>query len=499
MHSKEKIFILLITTIALLALSHWVSAANIGIQWNQTKQTMDGFGAFAGRVTPMYASSDRSDVIAKLFSDDGLNLSMLRAEVVSGYSPREGYINFHADVPMSSNTSGPCFVDPNLTVDQINIQCGQLWILKQAQATNPNIKFVASTWTPPLYMKTDPTSDTGNSNSTPPLPNRLNPDYYQTFANYLAQFLADFKSKAGLSFYAISPQNEPDPTPLQSGFEGASWYPCDTAKFVSNFLKPALNGSGTKIMASENADWLLAASYLPFMLNPSLLCLPNPGHTSGVDMLAAHGYSLPRLTGSVTYASNPLPWATSLSGLPRWVTEASQTGGYNPGMSTGMKLAVSIHQFIANNNASAYIFWLGAVGTSDESLINIDKSPVELPKIYDVFGLFSRYIKPGYQRIDVTQDLLNPNLYVSAYRNSSTKDFTIIAINNGTSDLPLTLDFNGFATTAITPITTPAGLVPATADSSVRWQAAPPLSVNGSSVTTTIPMQSVITYTGKGL
>lgn len=488
MFAKAKMFSH-ITLYTLILSSNIATArnANITINWTDERQNMDGFGAFAGRAGPFYQNINRDDIINKLFSHDGLRLSILRAEVMPSYSPIEGYTNFHADVPMDANTTGECFKDPELDQASIISQCGQLWILKQAQAKNPNIKFIASTWSPPYYMKTIPGQASGKNN------NRNHPEHYDTFAQFLAQFSTEFKEKAGIPFYAISPHNEPDPI-FQPIWDGAVWKPSDTAKFVNDTLKPAFKNLATKIIVGESANWLLADTYLADTLTRAG-CSSLFGWSCNADIIASHGYSIPNFNGNVSYDTIQFPWLFTISNLPRWVTEACQTGGYNPGMSTAMRLAVSMHKFIAENKVSAYLFWLAAVNSSDESLINLGKNPVELPKVYDVFGLFSRYIRVGDKRIGVSKSFFFPNLYVSAFKNSTTKDFTIIAINNSDKDIFLMFKLNGFPASIVNAMTTPTELISAYETPKSRWRLKSRLQIKGGPVITSLPKQSVVTYT----
>lgn len=69
---------------------------------------------------------------------------------------------------------------------------------------------------------------------------------------------------------------------------------------------------------------------------------------------------------------------------------------YDGSIYTGIKLAISLHNFIANNHVSAYIYWLAMLDQySNEALIIENYSYLYYPKVYYVFGQFTKWIRPG--------------------------------------------------------------------------------------------------------
>jgi hypothetical protein len=98
-------------------------------------------------------------------------------------------------------------------------------------------------------------------------------------------------------------------------------------------------------------------------------------------------------------------------------------------------------------NASAWQWWT-AISAYDykDGLIYIDKNKTDgnfyTSKMLWVLGNYSRFIKPGANRIDVTlpsDNLKNP-LQVSAFKNN--KDVTLVIINPNTEDVDVTLTNN---------------------------------------------------------
>lgn len=123
---------------------------------------------------------------------------------------------------------------------------------------------------------------------------------------------------------------------------------------------------------------------------------------------------------------------------------------YDGSMTTAIKLAVSLHHFIANNHVSAYIYWLAMLDQySNEALIFEDKDHDMLvyPKVYYTFGQFTKWIRPGMVRYDLKKKFFeydSTGTLVSIYLNEKTNDFVLVVVNpHKSKESTLNLDFNG--------------------------------------------------------
>ena len=118
--------------------------------------------------------------------------------------------------------------------------------MKAAQAVKANIRFWASPWTPPTWMKQGPFSS-GNPVSPFDGGTMKSDDATMTaFAQYLIKFVQAY-AQQGITIEAISPQNEPNYT---GTYPTCGWSPATYTKFVGQHLGPAVAGAGltTKIM-----------------------------------------------------------------------------------------------------------------------------------------------------------------------------------------------------------------------------------------------------------
>jgi len=104
-------------------------------------------------------------------------------------------------------------------------------LLRRALAINPQLKVMASPWSPPAWMKT--------TNSL--IKGRLQTKYYESFASYFVKFIREY-SAAGVPIYAISLQNEPNFEP--DNYPGMHLDAAMRAAIIGGHLGPAFAREG---------------------------------------------------------------------------------------------------------------------------------------------------------------------------------------------------------------------------------------------------------------
>ncbi|MHC4436211.1 MAG: glycoside hydrolase family 30 protein [Planctomycetota bacterium] len=114
-------------------------------------------------------------------------------------------------------------------------------ILKLAQQINPELKFFASPWSPPAWMKTNKSMCGG----------RLNRQYYKPFAEYMARSVEAYRAE-GLDIIAITPQNEPEYFP--DTYPTCGWTAQQQRDFIRDHLGPvfAQHNLATKIWCYDH-------------------------------------------------------------------------------------------------------------------------------------------------------------------------------------------------------------------------------------------------------
>jgi glucosylceramidase len=84
--------------------------------------------------------------------------------------------------------------------------------------------------------------------------------------------------------------------------------------------------------------------------------------------------------------------------------------------SDGILLAEHINNALTTANASAYVFWFGASIGATRALIQLDGDAYHVSKRLWALAAYSRFIRPGAQRVSATA--ADPAVQVSAYRNA---------------------------------------------------------------------------------
>lgn len=479
-----------------------LNSVNLGsaqIDFNKNEQVIEGFGSFAGRAIPFFSAEKREKIAEMLFSKEGLGLSMIRMEI----SP---YLASFANIPKNLSVNDPYFDAMQwgkLSSDEKEWRA-QLWVVLKAKSFYPDIKVIGSTWTPPLSMKIRPTVFGGPSWLHP---NELKPEYYGAFSNYLVEKFIIPSLAAGIPIDSVSPQNEPEfATP---SWNGCVWLPWQTANFIEKF-KATLKEKHlkTKIIVGEVANSVIAELYWDAtQLYWNIKHLFTKSNFPA-DIVATHGYSFPPgKAGAVTYNTRQVPWP--LGGYAnhrhRYLTEISSTYRYDPSMKNALGFAVSLHKFLTQGDMNAFIFWLGMLDSySNEALIVTDKfKNLEFPKVFDVYGQFSRYILPNAIRVTVKNAFSRPTVYISAYKriiqgssSSNAQELTIVLINDANQANSVRLNLKG-----LVHLTSPWQCIAFT-DATHRWEPhsnAVKLQDNNQGLSVTLPANSVVTLRGEGV
>lgn len=425
------------------------AATDVSINWNDVKQEIDGFGVSqAGWSGAIYDLQEpaRSQIMDLLFTqDNGIGLSILRGALFAEYNPAPGQFDF-------------------------TVRPDQVWVMQQAKARGVD-KLVASTWSPPAWMKTNNSTTHGGY---------LKQENYGDYALLMSKFIKEYKQQFDLDLYAVSIANEPNAMTFLT-WDSSEWNSTNFQVFLKDYLKQAMIDEGvssTKVIAGESSWW--SEDLIKDSLN-------DPASAERLDIVGGHNYPIPIL--NVELPTTPFSTAVS-KGKKVWMTEVSKVDSYDPGINSGLKFAKQTHDFMTKAGVNAWLYWTGAIpGDNDEGLINVDKntSTYKITKRYYTLGNFSKFIKPGYVRIGAPE---NPksNVYISAYKDPATDKFTIVAINNGDATAEVNLVPNGFTSGSLTPYTT---------DDQMNLAQGAAIPSTGGKFQTIIPAKSVVTFVGE--
>jgi glucuronoarabinoxylan endo-1,4-beta-xylanase len=292
----------------------------------------------------------------------------------------------------------------------------------------------------------------------------------QAWANSIASFVSNMQS-AGINIYAVSAQNEPDAT--ISTYESCTYTASALATFIGTYLGPALASSGVKIMGPETQNWCGFKSYADAIMN-------NSSAASAVSIIATHEYGC-------ADTAHVVPYTTGISaGKEFWETEVYDQGSStaDPGMSSALRVVTLIHNAIAIANMNAWHYWWVYGGGNGALWDQASNKPAK--RLY-VMGNYSRFVRPGYQRVS-TSGTVPSGVLVSAYKNPTDGTVAVVAVNSSNSAASLSVFMSGAAPCSVTPWVTSA------ADSLASKTA---VVVTNSRFTFSLGAQSVTTFVGK--
>lgn len=218
------------------------TALTITVDTETTYQQMDGFGftLSQGSAQHLLAMSDsaRSALLQELFGsgETDVRINYLRLAVAA--SDLNEYPFSYNDLEDSLATD-PQLENFSLSYDTLDV----IPVLKQILQINPDLKLMASPWSPPKWMKDNKDTRGGS----------LLEEFEPVYADYLVRYIQEME-QLGIRIDALTIQNEP----LHPGNNPSLlMLPEQQARFIGQHLGPAFQAAGiqTKILIYDhNAD-----------------------------------------------------------------------------------------------------------------------------------------------------------------------------------------------------------------------------------------------------
>lgn len=292
----------------------------------------------------------------------------------------------------------------------------------------------------------------------------------QAWANTLATFVTNMKN-SGVNIYAVSAQNEPD---ANVEYESCSFTGATLASFIGTYMGPAVSATGAKIIGPETQNWCGFLGYADAIMN-------NSAAASYTSIIATHEYGC-------ADAAHLVPYTKGIAaGKEFWETEIYDTvATADPGMGSALRVYKRIHEALTLANMNAWHYWWVYPSTTDNGAL-WDKGTNAASKRLFVMGNFSRFVRPGYQRV-TTSGTVPSGILLSAYRNPTDGTVVVVAANNNTSASALSLFVSGASSCSFTPWVT------SSTDSLAQKSN---VTVSNSHLAYSLPAQSVVTFVGK--
>lgn len=257
----------------------------------------------------------------------------------------------------------------------------------------------------------------------------LLPAHYADWADTLCGFVTMMKTTHSVPIMAVSCQNEPDNS---VPFDSCNYSSAQMIAFIDVFgPKLAALSPAPLLMSPEAENWNGLWGYGDAIL-------ADPTAQPFLAIIATHDYTY----STVTHADTT---------QPVWQTEVSTFDAQTASLANALTVASWVNRALTTGKCSAWHYWsLVGINTDNEGILAQDGS---LTKRLFAIGNWSKYVRPGYKRIDVTGAV--SGVSVTAFKDPSTGALTIVAINASGSNVTVSfgLTHASFVTVLSTHVT----------------------------------------------
>ncbi|WP_207632581.1 glycoside hydrolase [Foetidibacter luteolus] len=450
-----------ITSLLLTQVTNAQRAQTVVISFDESHayQTIDNFGAsdaWACQFVGNWPDAKKNAVADWLFSLDtlpdgnprGIGLSLWRYNLGAGSAEQQEGSGIKDEWRRAALTLG----------NSEKVQA-QNWFLKAAQKRGVQ-QFLGFYNSPPVQF-----TKNGKAYATKGQSNIASASY-QAFASYTAQAIEHISQATGVTFTYISPVNEPQWDWSDGGQEGCPYTNAEISglvkAFSSSFNQKKL---ATQLVVTESGHlkYLLTAEDKQDKDNQvaDLFQASSPLHIGGMPnvypAIAAHSYfSTSPFADGMQLRNRVRDTVAQVKGLRYWQSEycilgdnAGEIEGNRKdlGMHPALYIAKVIHEDLVGGNASAWQWWT-AVSAYDykDGLVYVDKNKndgqVSDSKMLWALGNYSRFIRPGMQRVQVqTKD--GKDLLVCGFANAKKDKLVMVLVNEGQQDKNISLQPKG--------------------------------------------------------
>lgn len=453
-------------------------ATTFTIDLQQKAQTIDNIGAsgcwFSEGIGKYWPDAKKEQIAQWLFSKEtdsdgspkGIGLSAWRFNIGGGTTEQgdsSGIKDFRKRVE--------CFQNPDGSYDWSK-QAGYVWFVKKAKAYGVE-NLIAFSNTPPVQF----TKNGRGFKTVKDYQTNLRDDRYSAYAGFLADVLKHF-DREGLHFKYISPVNEPQwdwsNKPGEASQEGSPWHNADIYR-ISVALDSALSAQRlrSKIMVTEagTLDYLFrnnspaSTQIQQFFGVGSARQISKLSHMA--PFIGGHSYFTDAGDTNRIKVRQLLRDTARKYGVDFWQTEYSMladgfregTRGRRSAIDCALFLAKMIHTDFTVANASAWHLWNSyEPGNPDFDtryyLIALKPNDTHTDgEYYQTKGLwamgnYSRFIRPGMQRIATTRsderDELSASQHIMLSAYTKGKQLVVVAINYTAEAQDVQLDVKHF-------------------------------------------------------
>ena len=308
--------------------------------------------------------ADRREILDGLFGLDGLHLDIARLPMgASDYaSSWHSYDETEGDLALK---------DFSIARDRERL----FPYVQEAIKRRANLRFFASPWSPPTWMKFPAAYNYGTF--------RMEPEYLEAYARYFVLYVAACAAE-GIPIESVHPQNEPV---ADQKFPSCVWTGDELAEFLGGYLGPAMAKH-----APETGVWLGTMNTADFenLFLPTLLDPACAAHLCGIGIQWDGKHAAHKLAAACPH-------------LPLWQTENECGDGKNSWAYAHHVFSLVSHYLSAG--VSAYMYWNMVLqpggrstwGWNQNSLAVVDPSSQKWawqPEFW-VFKHLAHFVSPG--------------------------------------------------------------------------------------------------------
>ena len=456
--------------------------AEVKIDLSKTYQTVQDFGASdcwtAEYISDYFDATQKENAARWLFSQqmdangnpEGIGLSCWRVNLGAGSASQGSSSNIDDETRRAE-----CFMKADGTYDW-SVCDGQQWFMKQAKDYGVDHFLLFSNSAPIYYTKSGKANTNNQSLSC-----NLKDDCYDDFAEFLATTTKHFVDE-GYNVTYIDPVNEPR-FDWKDGQEGSPWENANIAQLVTELDKSVTSRNlNTKILIPEASSWDLlysgsgrAANQIDAFFNSSssnyIGNLP-----SLAKVVAGHSYwtfgnntDLKDIREAVRDAASEYGLEVMQTEWSMLDAEPSTSAGFPASYDAATKMDIALYMGkliycdLNYGNMSGWSYWTAFAqekwsqknrfylirmnakdDTSDESYGDIKNGgTLTADKNLWVLGNYSRFIRPGYKRVDVSgADELNA-LMASSWLSADGNTLVTVLVNMNRISRNIALSLDG--------------------------------------------------------
>lgn len=385
----------------------------------------------------------------KTYPVNGMGMSLMRVTVgTSDFTAQDFYTYYDGTgkeldgKPDWNNVTGKGFSiqkDKDLGIIKV---INEMQAIAKELGVEDNLKFFASSWTPPGWMKL-PTSSSNSYEDNELLlkGGKLNDDYIDDLAKYMVRYVEEYQ-KCGIPIYAMTIQNEPL---LEINYPSCAMTGTQEAKIAKAIKAELAKSTVLKDNEKEVKLWAFDHNFDgadKFMAD----FFKEAGDQLNIDGIAFHPYGGNASTMGSFYdrykdqlsmnLTERSVWGTSgANDIITWLRNGSES--YNSWV-TMLDSNVGTHHW---------------VGTPDPTLFVQDANNPQrywaTPEVY-IMSQFTKYVKPGYVRVD-TNNGSSSTVTNVAFKDPETGKIVMIVANRSGTDQKFKVMMKGAQFNAVLP------------------------------------------------